>query len=154
MVWGPHWRSSIIRNPPNASPRAGGSTLIRETGGCPRHCWSHQTAAARQLSSELERMSGASHVCFFYVRSTLLTTVLRLRHIDHDSQYIDSLTRWCWRGPGTAISLSGMILSWSILRVSRCERDVYFSEPWMSVFFFKDLNSLTSRHCICRQQGI
>ena len=36
--------SSIIRNPPNASPRAGGSTLIRETGGCPRHRWSHQTA--------------------------------------------------------------------------------------------------------------
>ena len=70
-----------------APPLSEKQAAVQDTAGLTKR------PAARQLSSELERMSGASHVCFFYVRSTLLTTVLRLRHIDHDSQYIDSLTR-------------------------------------------------------------
>ena len=130
-----------------APPLSEKQAAVQDTAGLTKR------PAARQLSSELERMSGASHVCFFMfgprclrlfsgcVISIMIRNTLTVWHVDVEEA-------------GTAISLSRMILSWSILRVSRCERDVYFSEPWMSVFFFKDLNSLTSRHCICRQQGI
>ena len=71
-----------------APPLSEKQAAVQDTAGLTKR------PAARQLSSELERMSGASHVsAFLCVRSTLVTTVLRLRHIDHDSQYIDSLTR-------------------------------------------------------------
>lgn len=128
-----------------APPLSEKQAAVQDTAGLTKR------PAARQLSSELERMSGASHVCFS------LCSV----HVGYDCSQAASYRSWFaihWQSD--TLMLKRARHSYIIVRNDPVM--IYLKSftmrkgclPWMSVFFFKDLNSLTSRHCICPQQGI